>query len=224
MAVGRPPAPYPQLSRPSRASLHWDAGRGTRRLETSICLSLFQDSEKDEDEEEELSDEELLATAGKFDEKIPRLNTIHLTGRVGNDPEPRYLDDGKVVLNLSLACRRKLHWEERQALDVQWGEEETDWYRLEIWSGLAEFVAKYVDKGARIGVIGSILEDEFTDRETGELVSTVKVVVRELDLLETKAEGDLRRSNKGRTQGSSSSGARQQQADWPSSAGSGDFF
>jgi hypothetical protein len=55
-------------------------------------------------------------------------------------------------------------------------------------------------------------------------VSTVKVVVRELDLLETKAEGDLRRSNKGRTQGSSSSGARQQQADWPSSAGSGDFF
>jgi single-strand DNA-binding protein len=198
--------------------------RERRRLESSIYLSLSQDSEDEEDEEEGLSDEELVATMGNFDEKIPRLNTIHLTGRVGNDPEPRYLDDGKVVVNLSLACRRKVHWEERQALGIVWGEEETDWYRLEIWSGLAEFVTKYVDKGARIGIIGSIQEDEFTDRETGELVSMVKILVRELDILETKAEADLRRSNKGRSQSSITNGGRQQQADWPSSAGSRDFF
>lgn len=193
---------------------------------------MFQDTYEDEydgdddDDDDILSDEDLVTSMGTFDERIPKLNTVHLTGRVGNDPEPRYFDDGKVVVSLSLASRRKLHWEERQALDVQWGEEETDWYTLEVWSGLAEFVSKFVDKGARIGVVGSLQEDEFPDKETGEKSSRVKVLVRELDILESKAEAELRRANKGQGRPSSFQGTGGKRADsgWPSSAGSGDFF
>ena len=62
-----------------------------------------------------------------------RYNSVHLTGRIGSDPEPRYFDDGKVVVNLSLATRRKYHSMERSVQKIEWGEEETDWYGLEIW-------------------------------------------------------------------------------------------
>ena len=71
----------------------------------------------------------------------------------------RYFDDGKVVLNLSLACQRKYHPLERKVRNLKYGEEETDWWPLELWGRDAEFVSKYVSKGARIGVTGSLTMD-----------------------------------------------------------------
>ena len=90
-------------------------------------------SYSNDDDTSELSDEELEASVGKWDEKIARFNTIQLTGRVGNAPEARYFDDGKVVVNLSLASRRKYHGMDRKLNNIKMGEEETDWYGLEIW-------------------------------------------------------------------------------------------
>lgn len=147
------------------------------------------------EEEGRLSDEELESYLGDWDDRVPRMNTLHLVGRVGNSPEPRYFDDGKVVVNLSLACRRKYHYAERQAMDIKSGEEETDWYGLEIWGQTAEFVSKYVEKGTRVGVVGTLQIDEWNDRESGEKRNKAKVVVREFDILESRAEADLRRQN-----------------------------
>lgn len=44
-----------------------------------------------------------------FSQGIPRLNTVFLTGYLGQDPKPKYFDSGKVVLNLSLAVKREYH-------------------------------------------------------------------------------------------------------------------
>ena len=155
-----PPTPQPQQRhrRTTSASL--------------IALRVFSADDYDNTpsvgdlETEELSDEELAATMGEWDDRMyvtrhslvplpsllpaaachltknvapylflysARYNTVHLTGRVGNDPEPRYFDDGKVVVNLSLATRRKYHSLDRSVQKIEWGEEETDWYGLEIW-------------------------------------------------------------------------------------------
>ena len=158
-----------------------------------------------EDEEDLPTDEELLATKGDWDPKVAEMNTIHLIGRIGNNPEPRYFDDGNCVVNLSLACTRKVHYMEREAFDIKYGDEPTDWYGLEIWGAQAEFISKFVDKGARVAVTGSLQIDEWNDKETGELRNSVKVIVREFDVLETKAEAELRRGNSGREGGNYSS-------------------
>ena len=158
---------------------------------------LWDNSGEDENEEEELSDDELLAMSGEWDQKIAPFNSVHLTGRIGNDPEARYLDDGKVVVNLSLAVKRKYHPVEWNALNMVSGQEETDWYGLEIWGQTAEFVAKYVDKGSRVGVVGSLEVDEWNDRETGDLRLRAKVIVRDFDILETRAEAEARRERVG---------------------------
>ena len=183
----------------------------------------------DDDEEEDMTDEELLALHGDWDDKIARYNTVHLTGRIGNYPEPRYFDDGKVVVNLSLASRRKYHSLERVAENIKsWEDEETEWYGLEIWGQTAEFVTQFVDKGARVGVIGSLQVDEWTDRETGEPRQRAKIVVRDFDLLETRAEAEARRSGRGGGGGSSygnnNNSNNSQNSDGFSPAGSGGFF
>jgi len=127
---------------------------------------------------------------------------------------------------------------ERTVKDIQWGDEETDWYGLEIWGQTAEFVSKFVDKGARVGVIGSLQVDEWADKQTGETRSAVKVVVRELDILETREEANARRARRGSSSSNSygSGGdsnnnnkrrnnySNDDDDDWPSPAGSGDFF
>jgi len=146
-----------------------------------------------QDGEDQPSDEELQAKLGSWDERVPRFNTLHLTGRVGNSPEPRYYE-GNVVVNLSLACQRNYHYAERQDQDMKNGDEETDWYGLEIWGRTAEFVSKYVEKGSRIGVIGTLQIDEWLDKQTGEKQSRAKCIVRELDILESRAEAEARRS------------------------------
>lgn len=147
-----------------------------------------------------------IAAASEFEEHIPRVNSVTLTGRVGNDPEPRYFDDGKVVLNLSLACKRKYHPLERRVRNIKYGEEETDWFTLELWGRDAEYANNYVTKGARIGITGSIAKDEWADRATGEPRSRHKVQVKHLDILESKAEADLRRGNSGRSYGGGGGG------------------
>jgi single-strand DNA-binding protein len=171
-----------------------------RRLEEGhrmVFGDMASGDDDDADFDEQVSDEDLLQEAGEWDDKIARYNTIHLTGRIGNNPEPRYFDDGKVVVNLSLAAHRKYHSLERVAEEIKsFEDEETDWYGLEIWGQTAEFAAKYVDKGARVGVIGSLQIDEWTDRESGEPRSKAKVVVRDFDLLETRTEAEARRSNR----------------------------
>ena len=105
------------------------------------------------EEEEPMTLEELEMLATPFDEHLPKINTVTLVGRVGNAPEPRYFDDGKVVLNLSLAVKRKYHSLERKVRNIRSGEEETDWFPLEFWGRDAEYVTNYVEKGSRLGIM-----------------------------------------------------------------------
>jgi single-strand DNA-binding protein len=159
----------------------------------------FLEEDLFDDEEEEISDEELLANAGGhngWDEKIARYNTIHLTGRIGNIQEPKYLDDGnKVVVSLSLATKRKYHYMERKVAKLSYNDDPTDWFGLEVWGQTAEYVSKFVDVGARVSVIGQLQIDSWTDKETGEMRYKAKIVVRDFDVLESKNEAGLRKKS-----------------------------
>jgi single-strand DNA-binding protein len=170
--------------------------------------------DNDDDKDIDYSDEELLAMAGDWDETVPQFNTIHLSGRVGSDPEARYLDTagsggkGGVVVNLSLAVTRKLHSQERKAFNIKFGNEDTDWYALEIWGQTAEFVNKFVDKGMRVGIIGSLETDEWKDKQTGERRIKPRVLVRDFNILETRTETEARRSSRSGNGGSGSGRGR----------------
>lgn len=54
---------------------------------------------------------------------VPNIYCVTLVGRIGNNLEPKYVYDGKVVFRLGLAAKKK----------HKYGEEETDWFNLELW-------------------------------------------------------------------------------------------
>jgi len=149
-------------------------------------------------DEELLSLEDLDATIPEWDKHVPKFVSVHLVGRLGSDPNPRYFDDGKVVLNLSLAVRRKYTSIERKQDNIQ--EDATDWYSLEMWGKDAEYASKYANKGCRVGVRGPITVDTWNDKATGEKRQKAKIIVRDFDILETKAESELRRGRQSANQ------------------------
>ena len=142
----------------------------------------------------------------EWDESVPTLNHISLVGRVGNPPEARYFDSPmpggngnkpNVVVSMSLALPRYYSAWEREQFGIEYGQEETDWYNLEIWGVLAEFAMKNVQKGARVGIVGSIDTDYYRNKNTDLLSTAPKVLVQDLDILESKMEADARNNNNG---------------------------
>ncbi|CAN0126912.1 unnamed protein product, partial [Discosporangium mesarthrocarpum] len=57
---------------------------------------------------------------------------------------------------------------QRKVKGIRYGEEETDWFQLELWNREAEFAAATCAKGKRIGVQGSLVITTWTDREGNE--------------------------------------------------------
>jgi single-strand DNA-binding protein len=104
------------------------------------------------------------------------LNVVHLVGRVGRDPEVKYLDSGKVVCKFSLAVSRMKR------------DDPPDWFDLELWDKTAEIAANYVKKGSQIGIKGSLKIDTWNDRNSGANRSNPKILVNQLDLLGSKKD------------------------------------
>ena len=72
------------------------------------------------------------------------------------------------------------------------GEEETDWFALEIWGKDAEYLSNYVTKGARVGVTGQLACDTWMRKDNGNRGLKPKVIVNIIDVLESRAEAQLR--------------------------------
>ena len=80
-----------------------------------------------------------------------------VVGNLGNDPEMRYTPSGVPVTRFSVATNRR--W---TSADGSPGEE-TTWFRVSAWRGLAETCNQYLSKGRQVLVEGRLSPD----RESG---------------------------------------------------------
>ena len=116
------------------------------------------------------------------------LNKVMLIGNVGNDPEVRATPNGARVAQLNLATTRT--WNGPGG-DKQ---EKTEWHRCVLWNGratgggLADVVERYVRKGDRLYIEGSIEYRQWQDRE-GQTRYTTEVKVREMIMLGSRGGG-----------------------------------
>jgi len=101
------------------------------------------------------------------------LNSVSLTGRLGQDPELRYTQgEGVAVANFNLAVGRMK-------------KDETDWFTIVCWRKTAEFIAEYAGKGDRVAVKGELRAESYEDKE-GIKRKVVKVVAQTVVLLESR--------------------------------------
>lgn len=94
---------------------------------------------------------------------------VTIIGRVGQDPEIRYLPDGSPVASLSLATDEG--YKDKSGEKI----ERTEWHRVAVFGPLAEVVQKYVTKGDPVLVEGKLRTRKWaakdgTDRYTTEVV------------------------------------------------------
>ncbi len=107
------------------------------------------------------------------------VNKIILLGNLGKDPEVKHLDNNKAVCTLTLATSER--YTDRNGNKV----EQTEWHRLELWDGLAKVAEKYLHKGDKIFVEGSIKTEEW--EKDGIKRHITKIRVKNLQMISGKS-------------------------------------
>lgn len=88
------------------------------------------------------------------------INLAVLLGRLGADPELRYIASGMAVAKVSLATTRS--WKDKTS--EEW-KEETAWHRITVWGAMAERLAQNMVKGDLAYVQGRIKYDKYTGND-----------------------------------------------------------
>lgn len=83
------------------------------------------------------------------------LPTITATGRLGADPELRYLGSGKPVANFRIAC------DDRRKEGDEWKTLSTTWLAVDQWGDEAEAAAEHLKKGDLVTVVGQLNVREY---------------------------------------------------------------
>lgn len=112
------------------------------------------------------------------------MQTVQIIGRLGRDPETRYLDSGTAVTNFSVAVGEQ--WKDRNTGEKR---ERTTWFNCEAWGRLGEIVSEYLHKGAQCYVRGKMVNEEWNDRESGEKRQRMKLRCDEVEFLQTNRSG-----------------------------------
>ncbi len=104
---------------------------------------------------------ELMAT-------VLRAEVHTFIGRLGGNPEARYLEGGSCVASARMAVDRP----DRKRDDGS----EPDWFTVELWNQLAQQFVDSYHKGDVVSVQGRVKADRWTDRATGE--QKAKLVIK----------------------------------------------
>ena len=111
------------------------------------------------------------------------LNRVELIGWVGAEPEQRFTSAGAAVCNFSIATKRFGGRNDAGERTV-----ETDWTPIEAWDKLAETCGRYLHKGRRVRLIGSLHTRSWEDRESGQKRFKTVVKADEILFLDARPE------------------------------------
>lgn len=117
------------------------------------------------------------------------LNKVQLIGNLGRDPEIRTMQNGKKVVNMSIATSET--WKDRTSGERQ---ERTEWHRVVIFNdGLATVAERYLKKGSKVYIEGQLQTRKWQDQSSTDRYST-EVVLRAfngtLTMLDSRKDGD----------------------------------
>jgi len=107
---------------------------------------------------------------------MQHLNEVTLIGNLGKDPEVRSTQDGRQIVNLSVATSEQ--WKDKQTGERR---ERTEWHRVVIFNeGLGGVARDYLRKGAKVMIRGKLQTRKWTD-QSGMDRYTTEVVMNGFD-------------------------------------------
>lgn len=104
------------------------------------------------------------------------LNQCQFIGRLGNDPETKFLPAGGAVTNISIACG----WKSKD-------KEGTEWVRVVAFGKLAEIMGEYLRKGSQVYISGSMRTRSW--EKDGQKHYSTEIVADKMQMLGGKSDG-----------------------------------
>ena len=87
------------------------------------------------------------------------VNKVILLGRLGRDPEVRYMPNGEAVCIFSIATSET--WNDRNGQR----QERTEWHNITMYRRLAEIAGQYLKKGREVYIEGRIQSRKYTGKD-----------------------------------------------------------
>jgi single-strand DNA-binding protein len=113
------------------------------------------------------------------------VNKAVLIGRLGKDPEIKYLPDGTMVTNFNLATDEQ--WKDKNGEKVQ----KTEWHKIVTYRKLAEICGNYLVKGSLVFIEGKIQTRSWDDKDGVKHYMT-EIVANEMKMLDSRGQGQAK--------------------------------
>jgi len=109
------------------------------------------------------------------------LNKVLIIGHLGQDPEMRFTASGRPVAAFNVATSRR--WTDNDGER----QEETEWFHVVAWGGLAELCKKRLHKGSQVYVEGRLQTRSWEGPE-GQRFYRTELVAQEMVFLDSFEE------------------------------------
>ena len=109
------------------------------------------------------------------------MNKALLVGNLTRDPELTTTPNGISVCRFTVAVQRRFANSD--------GEREADFINCVAWRGLADNVAKYVKKGKKVSVVGSIQTRNY-EAQDGTKRYITEVIAEDVEFISPRSEGE----------------------------------
>ena len=104
------------------------------------------------------------------------LNKVILIGRLGRDPEVRYMPNGEAVCNFSVATSES--WKDSNGQK----QERSEWHNVTMYRKLAEIAGQYLKKGSQVYLEGKIQSRKYQGKDGVERTA-YDIIVNEMKML-----------------------------------------
>ena len=110
------------------------------------------------------------------------MNKVILIGNLTRDPELSETPSGVAVCRFAIAVSREYANSE--------GTRETDFFNITVWRGRAENCGKYLKKGSKVAIVGSLQTRSYEDKD-GIKRNVIDVIANEVEFLSPRsAQGE----------------------------------
>ena len=111
------------------------------------------------------------------------MNKLFIVGNLTRDPELRTTAAGDSVCSFSVAVNR------RGRRDAQGNQPEADFFRVTAWRALGENCAKFLSKGRKVAVTGSVRVSTYQAQD-GTTRASLEVQADDVEFLSPRGEGE----------------------------------
>lgn len=104
------------------------------------------------------------------------MNRITIIGNLTRDPDLRTTQSGIAVCSFPVAVNRRRKAE---------GQPEADYFRVTVWRAAAESCGKYLAKGRKVAVVGSVSVQTYEGKE-GDMRASLEIEADDVEFLTPK--------------------------------------